>query len=61
MSLRCALLRCYEPAKYLVEHPGRPEPVTALCASHSEAVPEEVGERFGRAAREVRPLGGRCR
>jgi hypothetical protein len=43
VPLRCALIECDERTAKLVDHPGRPEPHTALCEHHAEIARDELG------------------
>jgi hypothetical protein len=43
VPLTCTLLECDERTAKLVDHPGRPEPHTALCAHHAEIARDELG------------------
>jgi hypothetical protein len=40
---RCAIRTCNEETADLVDHPGRPEEETALCAHHAEITRDELG------------------
>lgn len=43
VPVMCTLIECDERTAKLVDHPGRPEPHTALCAHHAEIARDELG------------------
>lgn len=43
VSRTCEIATCDESTADLVDHPGRGEPHTALCAHHAEIARDELG------------------